>query len=223
MKAKLLILILFPVFLFGKENVKPAIVFDYGGVLATEHKEEYHAFIAKHFSIPLTEAPLLLKQVRKWRKKTQDDARAWELVAKERGVTLPAEWLRQCEEKMLDSIHERPHMMELVRTLKNSGYRVAMLSNISRRAACLVRKLGYYDPFDPVLLSCEIGVSKPKIHSFRILLNRLKRPGNQVIFIDDQEQNIQAATSLHIDAILFTSYPQLLTSLQHRGILPPKE
>lgn len=223
MNSRYLLLFLLPIFLlkplFGEEGSKPTVVFDYGGVLATADKEEFHAFVAKVFAIRPEEVRDLLKQVRKLRKKTKDDAMAWEKVAKIRGASLPKAWGRRCEEQMLGSIHERPKMMDLVRELKRRGYRVAMLSNVSRREARLVKKLGYYAPFDPVLLSCEIGVSKPKLQSFRILLKRLKREGKEIIFIDDQEQNINAASKLGIDGIQFSSYDQLIEALARRNIL----
>ena len=76
-----------------------------------------------------------------------------------------------------------------------------------------VRRLGFYEPFHPVLLSCQTGVSKPHPHAFKLLLKCLKVPANQVIFIDDQEQNIQAAQLLGIDGIQCVSYEQLKESL----------
>ena len=157
--------------------------------------------------------------MRKWRRKTRNEALAWELIAKERGVLLPKDWTRLCEAQQLSCIHERPKMMDLVHTLKEAGYQVAMLSNISRREACLVRKLGYYDSFDPVLLSCEIGVSKPKPKAFEILRRRLKKSGKQIIFIDDKAQNIKAAANVGIDGIQFISYDQLILDLTKRKLL----
>ena len=222
MVSKYLLLFLLPVFLFnsvfGKESRKPVIVFDYGGVLATAEKEEFHAFVANAFSIKPQEVRDLLKQVRKVRKKVKDGDLAWETVAKEHGVVLQKNWSERCEEQLLARVHERPKMMDLVRTLKQGGYQVAMLSNVSRREAKLVKKLGYYDPFHPVILSCEIGVSKPKLQSFMILLRRLKRKGKEVVFIDDQEQNIEAASKLGINGIQFISYDQLIEAFKVRNI-----
>lgn len=222
MTFRYLLLFLFPAFLFnsafGKESRKPVIVFDYGGVLAVAHKEEFHAFVAKAFSIRPQAVRDLLKEVRKVSKETNDDALAWERVAKERGVVLHENWVARCEEQMLACVHERPKMLDLINSLKREGYQVAMLSNISRREAKLVKKLGYYEPFHPVLLSCEIGISKPKIQSFRILLKRLKRKGKEVVFIDDQEQNIKAASKLGIDGIQFISYDQLIEAFKRRNI-----
>lgn len=226
MISRYLLLFLLPVFFFkpllGKEKAKggqPVIVFDYGGVLATADKGELQSFIAQTFAVPLKEVAPLLKQMRHVRKKIGDEALAWEAVAKERGVVLQKDWMARYQQQKLASIHERPHMMELVRTLKEGGYQVAMLSNVSKREACLVQRLGYYAPFNPVLLSCEIGAEKPNPQAFRILLKRLNKRGREVLFIDDQEQNIRAASKFRIDAILFISYEQLVEELEHRKLL----
>ena len=223
---KFFLTLLLPLFVFcslhGKETkaieVKPVIVFDYGGVLATGDKEEFRSFVSERLSISIEEVRPFLRQVSKITKKTKDASLAWKEVAGARGVVLPDNWMELWEKSQLASYQERPHMMELVRALKRDGYTVAMLSNISQREAALIRKLGYYDPFDPLLLSYEIGVSKPKLQAFRILLSCLRVLSKQVIFIDDQEQNIVAARSLGIDGIQFYSYTQLVDALQKRNI-----
>ena len=215
--CRLIFLLLFPFFsgALSCEGAleKPVLVFDYGGVLSTVDKEGVKAFIQEKLGISREETHLLMQALRKERKKSKDEGVAWKKAARSRGLILPDNWVSDLDERILASVQRRPHMMELVEDLKERGFQVALLSNISKREAEYVRRLGFYEPFHPVLLSCQTGVSKPHPHAFKLLLKCLKVPANQVIFIDDQEQNIQAAQLLGIDGIQFVSYEQLKESL----------
>jgi putative hydrolase of the HAD superfamily len=73
--------------------------------------------------------------------------------------------------------------------------------------------------FHPVLLSFEIGVKKPNLKSYQILLDQLKISPQQLLFIDNKEENVKAAKSLGIDAITFINAKQLAEELKKRGII----
>jgi HAD superfamily hydrolase (TIGR01509 family) len=51
-----------------------------------------------------------------------------------------------------------------------------------------VRAAGLYEGFDPVLLSCEIHLAKPDPAVYEYALKALGLPGNEVLFIDDQQR-----------------------------------
>ena len=108
-------------------------------------------------------------------------------------------------------------MYILVDQLKKQQMPVAMLSNVDTRLANLLREFGLYDPFSPCLLSCEMGVDKPDLKAYEILLNQLKLPAGDVVFIDDRLENVEAAKKMGIDAILFESENQLRAELGKRG------
>lgn len=77
-----------------------------------------------------------------------------------------------------------------------------------------IRKRGFYDPFNPVLISYEIGASKPDPRAYQILLDRLKIAPDQCIFIDDRIENVEAACALGIHGILYQSPAQLKKELE---------
>lgn len=101
-----------------------------------------------------------------------------------------------------------PGMWEWVQKLKEEGYQVALLSNVGPFQAAFLRATGYYAPFDPCILSCEIGVKKPQEEAYRILLEKLCLLPSECLFIDDQLKNVEAARAVGIPAIHFQSFEQ---------------
>lgn len=120
---------------------------------------------------------------------------------------------------MKDSIGVNPEMYELVSQLKGKNIPIAMLSNIDDRLARLIRDFGLYEPFDPCLLSCEIGLEKPDPKIYDILLKKMNLPAKNIVFVDDRLENVEAAQKMGFDAILFTSQEQLQKELAKRELL----
>ena len=73
--------------------------------------------------------------------------------------------------------------------------------------------------FDDVLVSYELGVCKPDPEFFRRGLAKLGVEAEECLFIDDLEDNIEAARSLGIAGIRFESAEQLEQELMGMGIL----
>jgi putative hydrolase of the HAD superfamily len=74
--------------------------------------------------------------------------------------------------------------------------------------------LGIADLFDPLIISAQIGVMKPDSRAYEAALDRLKRPAEAVIFIDDMPANIDGARRLGIPSIHYTTTTGLQTALE---------
>jgi HAD superfamily hydrolase (TIGR01509 family) len=57
--------------------------------------------------------------------------------------------------------------------------------------------------FDVVIVSCEVGLSKPETGIYELCLRELGVPAHQALFADDREDNIQAAARLGIRTLHF--------------------
>jgi HAD superfamily hydrolase (TIGR01509 family) len=77
---------------------------------------------------------------------------------------------------------------ELAAELRQYGIRTAILSNMFALSAAELRKRGLYDGFDPVILSCEERTAKPDMAIYEQALRKLGVPGDEVLFVDDQER-----------------------------------
>jgi putative hydrolase of the HAD superfamily len=64
------------------------------------------------------------------------------------------------------------------------------------------------------VLAFEIGVKKPDLAAYQILLNRLNVLPEEILFIDNKEENVKAAKTLNIDGIVFFNAKQLIEELK---------
>ncbi len=195
---------------------KPVIVFDFGGVIAEANVVQMKAFLLQSFQINKDELSLALRNMQKSISQGKSEQAYWEEYAASKNIILPKDWIVQFGSIIDNSITLFPDTIALVKALQSQGYQTAMLSDVTEYQAKIIRKMGYYDLFHPVLLSYEIGVQKPNPEAFKILISKLQTAPSNIIFIDDRFENVEAAKALGIDAIQFLSAQQLQTDLEKR-------
>lgn len=195
-----------------------AIVFDFGGVIAKTDRQQVAAFIAQSLNISQEEATKALEGLKENSLNDGIESDYWIAYTRSKQIRLPNDWLKQLNEVRLNALQEIPGMVELVKNLKKQGYQTALLSNVRKSQAQIKRKLGFYDLFHPTVLSYEVGLRKPDPKAYFLILEKLNLPPQAVLFIDNKPQNIEAAKTLGMDAILFENPKQLLDALKMRGI-----
>lgn len=109
-------------------------------------------------------------------------------------------------------------MLVLIGSLKKSGWKTGLLSNMSLSGADQARTQMLDILFDAVCFSAEIGYMKPEPGAFEELAKRLDVKLNELIFIDDSPRSLETAPQLGYTPILFTSYETLLVQLAELGI-----
>lgn len=92
---------------------------------------------------------------------------------------------------------------ELIAQLKDAGYKLYVLSNMSREFIDFLRKLPVYRYFDGEVVSCEVNVIKPEPEIYRLLLSKYGLEASESLFIDDRPVNIEAADAMGIATLLF--------------------
>ncbi len=197
-----------------------AIVFDFGGVLTGEqNREAVIHFIQDSFHFSKEEFEKVNQEKRHAVKQGKTDEEFWISYAKTKEIKLPSNWISSFRSVMKDAIGINPKMYTLVDQLKEQEIPVGLLSNIDERLSKLIRDFGLYEPFNPCLLSCEIGIEKPDLKAYEFLLAQLKHPAEEIVFIDDRPENVEAAKAVGLDAILFESEQQLRGELAKRGTI----
>jgi HAD superfamily hydrolase (TIGR01509 family) len=92
---------------------------------------------------------------------------------------------------------------ELIAELKEKGYRVIILSNMSKEYIEYLRQKPVYRLIDEDLISCEVGFVKPERAMYELLLERFGLDASQTMFIDDRKHNVDAAAELGITPYQF--------------------
>jgi putative hydrolase of the HAD superfamily len=196
-----------------------AVVFDWGNVIGFNDRSVVVNFMCDSFRFSENEFEAANLEKRKAIKAGKSDIDSWLEFAQKKGIQLPKDWALQYTAILKESVGADPNMYVLIDQLKENGIRVGMLSNIDDRYTKLIRDFGFYEPFKPCLLSCEMGLEKPDPKAYELLLKTMNLPAEEIVFIDDKEENVEAAKTMGIDAILFSSEPQLRNELSKRGVL----
>ncbi len=102
--------------------------------------------------------------------------------------------------------------------LKKHGYKIAILSDqwhLSKKALIPDK---FFKKFDKIVVSCDVGIRKPNLQIYRLILKKIKIPAKDCIFIDNQEWNLKPAKKLGMKTILFQNNKQLFKQLSKLGI-----
>ncbi|MBA2368319.1 MAG: HAD family phosphatase [Candidatus Protochlamydia sp.] len=197
---------------------KPVIVFDFGGVIAQANTAKMVDFLTTTLNVNKDELSSALREMQSIVAGGGSEEQFWQNYAFTKKIILPSDWFEKFGVIINSSISPIPETIALVKALQRGGYQTAMLSDVTQYQAEIIRKMGYYDLFDPVLLSYETGVKKPNPEAFKILIEKLQVPSSLLIFIDDKIENVDAAINQGIDAIHFLSPTQLKEEFEKRGI-----
>ena len=94
-------------------------------------------------------------------------------------------------------------MEDLLRQLKEKGYRLFMLSNTSSRWHVFWKEVSAGKYFEDTLISADVGLVKPDPEIFRLAFRKFQVVPEETVFIDDRAINAEAAFYTGIQAFVF--------------------
>jgi epoxide hydrolase-like predicted phosphatase len=94
--------------------------------------------------------------------------------------------------------------------LREQHIRTGIFSNVFAITAAGLREHGQYDGFDPVLLSCEEGLTKPDGAFYDRAIAQLGVEPGEILFIDDQPHNLVPALERGMHTLLALSSDQVV-------------
>ena len=109
-------------------------------------------------------------------------------------------------------------VLDLVDKLRNSGYKVGLLSNNIPEKAALMRQTGLDKHFDVFHISAETSYVKPEPAAFSHFAAALGVIQTELIFIDDSEKSLSTAATCGFTPVLFESYDKLKSDLLKLGV-----
>lgn len=106
-------------------------------------------------------------------------------------------------------------LIEYIGKLKRAGYQIGILSNIGSN--WITEELLTPDEqqlFDQLILSFEVGVTKPDPRIYQIAANRFGLTPEQMVFIDDQASYVEAAKEQGMHGITYADFTQMKRELE---------
>lgn len=111
-------------------------------------------------------------------------------------------------------------ILPLIAQLRAASFPIGILSNTCQAHWDLVyeRYTVLRQCFEPVILSFEINSMKPDPKIYERAIELAACQVEKCFFMDDKQENVDGAAAAGMDALLFSSVPQLLEALVARGV-----
>jgi putative hydrolase of the HAD superfamily len=141
---------------------------------------------------------------------TQDDV--WQRVAAR--LDLDDETLQELRRDFWSGDRLDVELVQFVREL-HRRCKTAILSNAwpgARRA--FVQRFGLGEAVDEIIVSSEECIAKPDARIYRIAAERLGVAPQEALFVDDMEENVEAARAIGMRGIRFSNTRQAIAEIQ---------
>jgi putative hydrolase of the HAD superfamily len=191
-----------------------AVLFDYGGVIAEEGFYNGLIHLAEQQSLRVSNMP------EEGMNAAYDSgfvlghgtaADLWALLRRRTGLQGSDDFLT---DQILIGFQLRPWVIELVRRLRSNGYVVGILSDQTHWLNELDSRDHFYHELDHIYNSYELGKGKRDPSLFTDVVNHLKLQPAEVLFIDDNENNVQTARKMGLRAIRYRDQKHLLAEIE---------
>lgn len=181
------------------------IIFDWGGIVESHENndqdlKEAKVRLIKRFNNSLSDKEILNRWTNKTSKGIQigatnneEDIKDWvNLIQENMNISVPFEEFKRLYEQELSSIKYYKNVVKYAHSLK-SRCKIAILSNLMSFDKKRIDEQYDLSKFDYVYLSFEIGIRKPDRKIYEYVLNDLKTLPENILFIDDDTNNILTA------------------------------
>lgn len=180
-----------------------AVVFDFGGVLAEEgFREGLKAIGRKNGLNPDNFFAVASELVYKTGYVTgmSDESAYWCAVRKKTGISGDDKDIR---EELLKRFVLRTEMLRYVEKLKSSCFVAAILSDQTNWLDEINGKTPFFHHFHYIFNSFHIGKSKRDTTIFRDICSEMGLKPHEVLFVDDNKENIKRASDEGLKVIHF--------------------
>ena len=92
---------------------------------------------------------------------------------------------------------------EYIKTLKNKGYKLFILSNITEDSYLYMKEEKLLDIMDGGIYSYQEHLVKPDEKIYELIIKKYNLKKEETIFFDDKEKNVEAAKKCNIKSIKF--------------------
>ena len=123
----------------------------------------------------------------------------------------------------VELIRPMPGAAELLESLSARGLRLAMLSNATSGAYVrdTVSRMGWSGRFDPLVVSADIGIRKPRAEAFRAVLDRWDLDPREIAMVGDSlYHDVEGAQAMGLVTVRLTAIPNSFDAKAARSTPP---
>lgn len=189
------------------------VLFDFGGVLAEEgFRNGLRSIARKNGRDPddISRIGFELVYETGYVLGKASEAEFWRAVRKRAGIR---DTDRDLRDIILSHFTLRPSMLAVVRELREKGISPGILSDQCNWLDELEGRYGFFREFDHVFNSYHLGRGKRETGLFDEIVRRVGVRADKVLFIDDNEGNVDRARGRGLKGILFIDEGQFRREL----------
>ncbi len=182
------------------------VAFDFGGVMGSESDDFENTFKKISELSGLTTERLHSIFDNHWPKLKigkESTKNFWKDVLRESSKHIAGNDL---EKEYESNIFIDKEMLKIVDEVKKKNYRIVLLPNETKEwIDYKIKRFQLNMIFDKIYCSAYLAIGKPNKEIFEYVLKDLMIKPEELLFIDNQENNIEVARSLGINSILYTN------------------
>ena len=212
----------------SKKRTVRAVVFDYGNVLCLEQTPDDMKGMALVCGIPYERFSELYWKLRPPYDRGEIDGPAyWTAVVSQQEAGLQELGLSRDQIATLIKLDSesitRPNQsaVEWAKLLHHEGFPLTLLSNMPLELSRHVTKsFPSLSTFEYLIYSCDYGSIKPELALYRKCLELLKAAPQEILYLDDRAENVEAASRLGINSVLFDTVEKTASRVESRFDIP---
>lgn len=182
-----------------------AILFDFGGVIYKHPKEVIPEVLSRIFLKPLNQTipaySFLKSDYFSGKMSTNKliNSLSKTLGTKKTVSEVKKLWLKYYGELAKPD----KDVLEIIKNLRKLKYKIYLFSNTTEMSNLHNKNTGIYDYFDNIFLSYKLGLCKPNIEVYKLVLSKIGLDSSDCVFVDDDEKNLKPAEQLGMHTLMF--------------------
>jgi epoxide hydrolase-like predicted phosphatase len=191
-----------------------AVIFDLGGVLVRTEDQTPRRELAERLGITRQEMYYLVFDSPSARQASLGEITAEEhMEAMRLTLGVPARDFSTVPGAFWSGDRLDMGLVDYLRSLR-PGYKTALLSNAwSDLRGVLTERWKIADAFDELVISAEVGITKPDPGIYHLALQRLQVAPQEAVFVDDFMENIDGGKAVGLHTIHFRTPQQAIADL----------
>ena len=207
----------------SQKRLVRVVVFDYGNVLCLEQTLEDMKGMALVCGIPHERFSELYWKLRPPYDRGDIDGPAyWTAIVGQQELGLSGNQIAKLIKLDSESI-TRPNQgaVQWAKLLHHEGFPLTLLSNMPLELSRHVTKsFPSLSTFEYLIYSCDYGSIKPDLAIYRNCLELLKAAPQDILYLDDRAENVEAAARLGMNSVLFDTVEKTASRVESRFDIP---